>query len=272
MVDSTAQNPDSPIAPNFAEIAAKVRSRLAGTITPVTISLGGVERCKTGVPGFDELVGGGFVKDSVMLVGGDTGTGKTTFCLQFLYNGVKDYSENGMLISFSESRESLFRSAAIFGWDFAELEGRDRLVFLRYQPKDVLEIVREGGGTIRDTIEAFKVRRVVIDSLTAYSMMFESAYKEQQYLLELFELLHTLKCTTLVVSEEPVRVEGYRTDRAEFLSDGIIHFYNIHKKGARVRAVEVIKMRDSAINEKVCPMRIDAGGIVVYPNQPVFEA
>ncbi len=227
------------------------------------------ERVKSGIPGFDELVNGGMLRDSVVLLGGDAGTGKTVLSLQFLYRGITDFNENSMFISFAESRESVYRTALAFGWNFQQFETQDKFLFVRYQPKDVMEIVAEGGGTLRDTIEAFNIRRVAIDPITAFALMFESKYKEQQHLNDLFGLLHDLKCTTLVVSEEPARLEGYKTNRAEFLSDGIIHLYSIHKDATRVRAIEIIKMRDTAIRECVCPIKLDKDGLTVLSDQTI---
>lgn len=228
-------------------------------------------RVKSGIPGLDKLVGGGFVRNSVILVGGDTGTGKTIFGLQYIYKGIREYGENGLYISFAETKEMIERTASLFRWDLKEQERKDRFLFVLYQPKDVMEIVAEGGGTIRDTIEAFSVRRVVLDPLTSFSIMFETPYKEQQHLIDLFGLLHDLQCTTLVISEEPASLEAYKTNRAEFLSDGIVHLYNIFHKGARVRAVEIVKMRDSAIMDAVCPLRIDRDGITVDSAHQIYD-
>jgi len=228
----------------------------------------GVVRTSTGVPGLDQMTGGGLIRKSVTLVGGDSGTGKTTFCLQFLYSGLTQCGENALFLSFSEPRDEIYRTASLFGWNFEEFERQGRFVFFHYQPKDLLDIVAQGGGAIRDTIESFNISRVVLDPLTSFSLMFEKdAYREQQTLLELFQLLHDLGCTTLVVSEEPARLDNYTSKRADFLSDGIIHFYHLREKGARIRAVEVIKMRDTRISENVCPMILDDNGIQVLCDQ-----
>jgi KaiC/GvpD/RAD55 family RecA-like ATPase len=237
---------------------------------PQPPSVCGIARTSTGVPGLDVMMGGGLLKRSVTLVGGDSGTGKTTFCLQFLYNGLTECGENGLFISFSEPREEIYQTATQFGWNFEEFERQGRFVFFHYQPKDLMDIVAQGGGTIRDTIESFSISRVVLDPLTSFSLMFEKdAYREQQTLLELFQLLHDLGCTVLVVSEEPARIDNYTSKRADFLSDGIVHFYHLRQKGARIRAVEVIKMRDTKISENVCPLILDENGIQVLCDQTV---
>ncbi|MFH1442772.1 MAG: ATPase domain-containing protein, partial [Candidatus Micrarchaeota archaeon] len=59
-------------------------------------------RVPTGIPGLDELIEGGFEKGSVILVVGDTGTGKSTFAMQYLYNGATKYKEPGVYLTFEE--------------------------------------------------------------------------------------------------------------------------------------------------------------------------
>ena len=65
-------------------------------------------RCPTGVPGFDDLCDGGFYRDSINAVLGGPGSGKSTFLLQFLYNGVVDYNENGLYVSFEPFVEDIY--------------------------------------------------------------------------------------------------------------------------------------------------------------------
>jgi circadian clock protein KaiC len=230
-----------------------------------------VPRVPTGITGFDGLVAGGFEKDGIVLIGGDSGTGKSIFCLQYLYNGITKYNEPGIYLSFAESKEAVYTHAALFGWDFEKLEKEKKFMFLKYEPHAVVKIMNEGGGTIREAIEALGAKRLVIDSVTAYSMFFKSPYEASESLLQLFDLLRGWKCTTLLVSEELVGLEMRKGDRSEFLADGVLYLYHIRKRSVRVRAVEVLKMRDTRIVEKLCPIEITDEGIVVYADDDVFE-
>ena len=65
-----------------------------------------VERVKTGIIGLDEKIGGGFVKGSVNLISGRTGTGKTTFCMSFLYEGAKNF-EPGVYVTTEENEDDI---------------------------------------------------------------------------------------------------------------------------------------------------------------------
>ena len=67
-----------------------------------------MERIKTGVPGFDGLIEGGIPKGRSVLVSGATGTGKTIFCMQYLYNGAKQFKEPGIYVTLDE-RPNLIR-------------------------------------------------------------------------------------------------------------------------------------------------------------------
>ncbi|VVB98946.1 Circadian clock protein kinase KaiC [uncultured archaeon] len=249
-----------------AEGAGSAAAKTAGGLKRIA-----VQRVPTGIPGFDSLVAGGFERDGISLIGGDSGTGKSIFCLQYLYNGIVEYGEPGIYLSFAESKEAVYTHAKLFGWDFEKLEKEGKFAFLKYEPHAVVKILDEGGGTIREAIEALGAKRLVIDSITAYSMFFKSSYEASESLLQLFDLLRGWKCTTLLVSEEIVGLEMRKGDRSEFLADGIIYLYHLRKESARVRAVEVLKMRDTRIVEKLCPIEITDDGIAVYADADVFE-
>ncbi|MHA1131169.1 MAG: ATPase domain-containing protein, partial [Candidatus Helarchaeota archaeon] len=81
-----------------------------------------IERVKSGISGLDEILNGGFIKGTNVLLAGSAGTGKTIFCMQFLYNGVVDYDEPGIFVTLEEMPAELRREAALFGWDFRKLE------------------------------------------------------------------------------------------------------------------------------------------------------
>ena len=72
-------------------------------------------RVKTGIKGFDELIEGGFPKNSSILVCGGPGCGKTIFASEFIYNGAKKYNEKGMYVSFEQNSDSIKNQARQFG-------------------------------------------------------------------------------------------------------------------------------------------------------------
>ncbi|MBI5133560.1 MAG: hypothetical protein HZA83_02500 [Thaumarchaeota archaeon] len=227
-----------------------------------------IERVCTGIMGLDNALSGGFSKNSAVMVRGDTGTGKTLFCLQYLYKGIVDYNEPAVFLSFAESADAIHQHGSVFGWDFEKLEDDGKFAFIRYTPHEVMKVMEEGGGTIRDTIESVKAKRLVIDSLSAYMLLFENRYKANESVLNLFEILKSWNCTTLVTAETPVSVSKSSSgERLGFLTDGIINMYQIRTDHKRIRGLEVIKMRDTCHTDSVLEFTITKNGLQVYPKR-----
>jgi circadian clock protein KaiC len=224
----------------------------------------GIERVPTGISGLDKLIQGGFERNNSILLKGASGVGKTIFALQYLYDGATMYDEPGMYISFGEFKDAIIQRGNIFGWDLAELEKKRKFIFARYEPHEIKGIISSGGGSVRDMIESNNIKRLVIDSLTAYMMLFENEYEANRSVLELFEMLHGMNCTTLVTSEDPITPTSAPTGRVGFLTDGIIHLYNIRKGTKRARAFEVVKMRNTDHTTSLCKFEISKSGIIVH--------
>ncbi len=222
-----------------------------------------VERIPSGIPGLDGMIKGGFPKNSSVLVRGGTGTGKTIMCLQYLYNGATEHGEAGVFISFAESRKAIHDHCRGFGWDVERLEKRNELALIRYEPHEVLKVMEEGGGSIRDTIESIGTKRLVIDSISAYEMLFEQRYKANESVLNLFELLRGWNATTLVTAETPLKPSVDTKERTGFLSDAILNMYYLRHGERRVRALEVIKMRDTLHSDHVRRFAIGKNGIAI---------
>jgi len=222
-----------------------------------------LDRAKTGIPGLDDMVRGGFVRNSTVLVEGGTGSGKTLFCLQYLHQGATQYNEPGVFISFAESEEMIFQHGKLFGWDFKNLTQSNQFSVIRYQPHEIVKIIDEGGGVIRDTVEALGAKRLAIDSLTAYEMMFENKYKANESILSLLEILRKWRTTSLVTSESSINPVRDSKGRLGFLTDGIIHLYYLRKKIHRERAIEIVKMRDTNHSDEIHSLSLDTSGLKV---------
>lgn len=230
-----------------------------------------VERVPSGIEGLDGLIEGGFEKGSTILVSGAAGTGKTTFALQFLYNGAVKYKEPGILLSFEESRESLYRHYLEFGWDFEKLEKENLFRVVEYKPHQVNKLLDEGGGTIKDTVNEINAKRIVVDSITSYNLLFKDGYQKRVKTLELFDLLKKWKCTSLIISEvQNLSDDGENS--MSFLTDAVISLCYEKKedRSARVHSLEILKMRATRHTNKVCALTFEDRGVVVYPEIEVF--
>ncbi|QLJ52754.1 MAG: Circadian clock protein kinase KaiC [Candidatus Fermentimicrarchaeum limneticum] len=229
------------------------------------------DRVRSGVNGLDDLIGGGFERNSVILVCGDAGSGKTTLNLQFLYNGAEQYDEPGIFITFEEGKKSVYKHAMQYGWDFKSLEDKGLFTFIEYRPQQIAEIIKGGSSTVKDSIDSIGVKRIGIDSLTSYSMLFKTPYEGREAVLSLFNRLRDWKCTSMIVSEIILQFGSKRGEAGvEFLSDAVLLLYYARQQDLKVRALEILKMRGTRHSDKVCPFKFSDKGIVVFPKDSVF--
>jgi circadian clock protein KaiC len=229
-----------------------------------------VERAMTGIGGVDKVMGGGFERDSVNIVCGGPGTGKSIFALQFLVNGAEKYGEPGVYITFEETKDKIIKHMAEFGWDLKKLESSNKLIIIEYTPEHVKKLLAEGGGEVDLAVEKIGAKRIVIDSLTAFALLFKDDLARMEAFLDLFKLVHRWGCTALLVSEDEQDIEMHHPNNVEFEVDGVILLYNIRKGDVRERALEVLKMRGIGHSNKIFPMKITGRGVVVFPEETVF--
>jgi len=228
-----------------------------------------IERVNTGITGFDKLILGGFKKNSVNLIAGGAGSGKTIFAVQFLVTGLKK-GEAGIYLTFEEKKEGFYEDMLEFGWDLKRYEDENKFVFLEYTPEQVKKVLIEGGGAVDAIIKKLKVKRLVIDSITSFALLYEDELTRKQASLALFELISSWDCTALLTSQGSSEQDIEITATTEFEVDAIILAYHIKKKGTRVRAIEILKMRGTDYPEKTVAMDIiDKKGVTVNPNKIV---
>ncbi|MCX6777997.1 MAG: hypothetical protein NT157_03875 [Candidatus Micrarchaeota archaeon] len=128
-------------------------------------------RVATGIPGLDELLGGGMKGHSVCLVAGASGTGKTTLGMQFLYEGANTYNEPGLLISFEEDKRQINDYFSSFSWDLGLLESKRKLVVLEYPAQEISHFMAQE-VLIHDTIS----ENGIIRARCSTSRRFATAY------------------------------------------------------------------------------------------------
>ena len=241
------------------------------------------EFVKTGIVGFDALLDQGIPLGTSVLVAGGTGTGKTIFCLQTLFNAAKK-GEKCLYLSFEESEQRLKKHLDDFKWDWRDLEKKGLLKIVRKEPfsmtasieamlakakgellidiNEVLEIIPKG----------FQPDLIAVDSITAIASAFGK--KEDGYRIfieQLFRYFETLTITSFFISETEQMPTIYSSSGIEeFLADGVIVFYAIKQGNIRENALEVLKLRGAKHQKKIVAMQITDRGIEVYPEQEVF--
>lgn len=228
-----------------------------------------VERVSSGIPGLDDMIEGGFKKNSNVLLVGGCGAGKSTFGIQYLIDGAGK-GEPGVYITFEEEQSQIYENMLGHGWDLTKLVDNNLIRILRIEPQDVMHIVRGEYGMIVDAINQLNAKRVVIDSVTSIEMMIESNFEQRQGLLKLTNWLRGADCTSILIYERNIDPTGYAPHGSmETIVDGVIMLYNFRRGKSRVRALEVLKMRGTRHITNLVPYIIDQG-VSLQPHQTVF--
>lgn len=223
---------------------------------------------KSGIPGLDELLGGGFLENSIVTVSGPTGCGKSTLATQFLYNGVAQYNEPGLHISIEESRNDFFFHNSSYKWDFSTLEKERRFILLDYPIHEVDQIINQASA-IQEIVSTTGVRRVVIDSIMPIALFFHGDDERKKGFLKFIENLRRWKATILIVSEDISVLESEHVPNTgygiESFTDGWINmFYKYNEeKMERSRYLEVLKMKGVDHSIRSYPISIDENGLRV---------
>ena len=244
----------------------------------------------SGIPGLDEMLGGGIPEDRVILVIGGPGSGKTIFASQFLYNGVVDYGENGIYISLDEPQNHFYEEMIKFGWDFKKLEEEKKLAFidatlmsrrtstiqkLYGQPNDVnskqlpIDMLME---QLEEKIHEIGAKRVVLDTLATLFLRFPGKMERRIAIVDLIEALSEMKITTIVTSELESTAMDRNIATEEFMVDGVILMEKIFSEGSTIRALQIEKMRTARINHNKVPYTIGNNGLEIYPNVKLFKS
>lgn len=228
-----------------------------------------MERLPSGIPGLDEMIEGGFKKNSNILVTGGVGVGKSTFSMQYVCAGART-GERGIYVTFEEDINDLKENMSRYGWNIDQLEAKQLLTIIHISPKDVLHLIESGYGGIMNAIQTSNAKRVVIDSVSSIELMIKDEYKKREDILSLLSWLRKNKCTTLLISESEQYPTAYsRSGLIEFSVDGVIVLYNIRRQSVRQRALEVLKMRGTNHVNRVVPFVI-SNGIELLPKQKIF--
>ena len=231
--------------------------------------MGGViDRCSTGIDGFDKLCQGGFVRNSDNLVVGGPGSGKSTFLLQFLWNGATKFDENGLYCSFEPDILDTLNDAMAHGWDFSKLSGEGKIKFMRFSPQTSIDDLK---SELTKMIAKNNVRRVCFDPISVLALNLNDEGKIRQTIFELSSLMKRLKVTTVFVDESleesGMNIVGggdwTKTDILRFLSDSVTVFYESGITGVSDRAVRIAKMRRTPHERKAIGMMISSKGIEV---------
>jgi len=207
----------------------------------------------------DEMCGGGFFRDSVILASGATGTGKTLTVTQFISGGAAR-DERCLLFAFEESREQLFRNARGWGLDFHALEKSGALRVICAYPE--VAGLEDHLVSMKSEIESFKPNRVAVDSLSALERV-GSAKGFREFVIGLTSFIKHHEMAGLFTATTPTLLGGASVTEAHIstITDSILLLRYVEMYGVMRRGMTVLKMRGSMHDKEIREVSIDSTGM-----------
>ncbi len=214
-------------------------------------------RTATGIEGLDALIEGGFQERKSYLICGEPGTGKTTFCLQFLLQGLRQ-DEGGVYVSIDEKPAHLIEDADALGWELTPFLDRQQLLILDASPyftnlrlgKEKEVDVRQIVADLNKHARTVGAKRLVIDPVAPLIFRTESQAGIMEYIRSLiFALDDNLGCTTLLTSHMATgseRLSQFGVE--EFIVSGIVLLRIVRVQSRYIRTLFVRKMRGTAVD------------------------
>jgi KaiC/GvpD/RAD55 family RecA-like ATPase len=226
------------------------------------------ERCGTGISGFDELCEGGFVKDSINLVLGNAGSGKTTFLLHFIYNGALKNNHNGLYVTFEQDIEDLERAGKKQGMDFNKLKKDNKVDFLKFGADTTIKEIQK---ELIKRVAKGDIKRICLDPINVFSLELAREVGLRKQLYDFLSLLKQLDVCVLIAGESDGETnEGYNLSQeisfCKYLVDGVIELYSSGISGSGDRAIRISKMRMTNHKRGPCEMKISENGLKVLKN------
>ncbi|MBD3168932.1 MAG: circadian clock protein KaiC [candidate division Zixibacteria bacterium] len=216
-------------------------------------------RIHTGNEKLNKMCGGGFFRNSIILVSGATGTGKTLTATEFLAGGAFN-GEKAMLFAFEESREQFFRNAVGWGVDLGKLEAQNKLKVICLYPETAG--LEDHLIYMKKEIEKFKPNRIAIDSMSALQRV--STLKGfREFVMGLTSFIKHEEIAGMFTSTTPTLMGGPSVTEAHIssITDTIILLRYVEVYGEMRRGLTVLKMRGSIHDKEIREFTIDGQGM-----------
>jgi KaiC domain protein len=229
------------------------------------------ERMKVGIVGLDDMLGGGLIPGSICAIIGTYGTGKTTFALQFIWEGLKK-GEHIIYISLEEREERILEYMLQKGWDVKPFFNKS-LFILKLDPTDFNVANNRIKNELPRLIKQVNAHRVVIDPISLFEDLFDTDSVRRQEMFRFVEGMRDQKCTIMMTSEtDKDNAFSSRHALIEYLSDTVILLRYVRPSDLTDvhLALEVVKMRMSAHSREIKPYEIQQDQVLVYSEANVF--
>ncbi len=222
-------------------------------------------RVKTGITMFDDMLGGGFLQGSANLVEGAPGTGKTTMAMQYIYNGIMQYDEPGVIITFEEFPQQYYHDALQFGWDLRALEAEGKLKVIFSDPETALKEIEDMEGGFVEIIEELDAKRVIVDSMTHFESLTDEMMELRDIERRFINSLKREGVTTVLLRENDSILGQVTQTRSKipFIVDTYILLRYVEIDSSIQKALTVLKMRGSNHQKDIRKYQCTSTGLEV---------
>jgi KaiC domain protein len=229
------------------------------------------ERVNVGIAGLDDMLGGGLIPKSICAIIGTYGTGKTTFSLEFVWDGLKK-GEHVIYISLEEREERIVAYMKMKGWDVSPYLNK-ALYVIKLDPTDFNLANNRIKNELPTLIGEVNASRVIIDPISLFEDLFQTDAERRQEMFRFIEGLRDKSCTIMMTSEtDKDNAFSSRHALIEYLADTVILLRYIRPSDLTDvhLALEVVKMRMSSHSREIKPYEIMQDQVMVYSEANVF--
>jgi len=229
---------------------------------------------RTGIAGLDRILMGGIPRRNVILVEGTTGSGKTLLGTEFIYRGITEFNEPGIIVVFEVSPDKLIRDAATLGWDLAELQTQKKLQIVFTSPQVLDHELHSADSLLLETAGEMGAQRIFIDGIgllcqAANAAAATPANGPASYRVILQQLIEGLnrEHLTAMLSHEIGSHTGSQptSEAAESLVDTVIRVNRTLHSRRIHRSIEIVKSRGQDYDPGEHTLSIQSGkGLEVY--------
>ncbi|HUI91296.1 MAG TPA: ATPase domain-containing protein [Chitinivibrionales bacterium] len=223
------------------------------------------KRIPFGIKGLDEMIQGGLLPGSASLIEGAPGTGKTTMGVQFIYNGITEYDEPGLIITFEEFPQQYYHDALQFGWDLKKLEASGKLKIAFSDPETTLKEFENVDGTFISIIEKMSIKRVLVDSVTHFESLSVDEFHLREIERKFINALKRENVTSVLLRENDSLMGQMSrvTSKIPFIVDSYFLMRYVEIDSTVQKAFLILKMRGSDHQKDIRCFKIGPHGIEV---------